>query len=77
MITLTNLTPKQKALMEVMWAMDSLESVKAFITTLPTKQDQADCLSMLEIAIVESNEEAGALEEYADLATNIIDRARG
>lgn len=68
MITIQRLTHKQKALMEVMWAMDSLESVKSFIQTLPSKQDQADCLSLLEIAVVETQEQEQGLDEYAEAA---------
>lgn len=62
--------------MDIMWAMDSLDSVKAFIHTLPDRRDQADCLGLLEIAVMESHEEAGDLDEYADQAISIIARAR-
>jgi hypothetical protein len=35
MITISGLTPKQKALMTVMWDIDSVDKVQEFIRTLP------------------------------------------
>lgn len=61
--------------MDVMWAMNDLENVTAFINTLP-KQDAQDCMSLVEIAVQESHEESGALDEYKDLAELCISRAR-
>jgi len=74
MISITGLTHKQKALMDVMWTIDSLDRVQAFIKTLP-KRDRQDCLSLLEIAIQESTEQEQGLEEYTDAATAAINSA--
>ena len=74
MITITGLTPKQKALMDVMWAMEDMSNVQAFIKTLP-KRDRQDCLSLIEIAVQASLEEDNRLEDYADAAQAAIARA--
>lgn len=74
MITITGLTHKQKALMDVMWAIDSLDRVQAFIKTLP-KQDAIDCMSLLEIAVQDTRELEDGLEEYTDAATAAINTA--
>jgi hypothetical protein len=73
MITITGLTNKQKALMDVMWAMDDMPAVQAFIKTLP-KRDRQDCLSLVEIAVQESLEEDNRLDDYEQDARNLIAR---
>ena len=73
MITITGLTNKQKVLMDVMWAMDTMPAVEAFIKTLP-KRDQQDCESLVAIAVHESLEEDNRLEDYEELALNLIAR---
>lgn len=76
MITITGLTPKQKALMDVMWTMEEMEQVTAFINTLP-KQDRLDCISLCAIAVQETQEhECNGLEQYESLAGVWIARAR-
>ena len=74
MITITGLTHKQKALMDVMWTMDSMERVQAFVKTLP-KKDAQDCLSLITMATQDSLELEG-LDEYAQAADLAISRAR-
>jgi hypothetical protein len=75
MITITGLTNKQKALMDVMWTMDSIERVQAFVKTLP-KRDAQDCLSLITIATQETIEQDG-MEAYEQAAVDLIARARG
>ena len=60
--------------MDVMWSMDSMPAVNAFIKSLPTR-DQQDCLSLVAIAVQETLEEEG-LELYAEAAVSAIARAR-
>ena len=71
MITITNLTPKQKALLTVMWEIDSVEKVQAFIRTLPAA-DARDAHSLLQIAIWETLELEGELDAYKDTASIAI-----
>ena len=76
MITITGLTNKQKALMDVMWTMEEMEQVDAFINTLP-RQDQLDCKSLIAIAVQETEEhEYNGLDQYESLAIAAIARAR-
>lgn len=71
MITITGLTAKQKALLTVMWDIDSVEKVKEFIGTLPAA-DARDAHCLLKMAIWESQEQEGELDAYADQARSII-----
>ena len=71
MITITGLTEKQKALMTVMWDIDSVERVHEFIGTLPAS-DARDAHSLLKLAIWESLEQQGELDAYKDTATAAI-----
>jgi hypothetical protein len=74
MITITGLTPKQKALMDIMWSMDDMPAVQSFIKTLPTR-DRQDCLALVAIAVQETLEQDNHLEDYADAAYAAISRA--
>ena len=59
--------------MDVMWAMDDMPAVEAFIKTLPAR-DQQDCQSLVTIAVQESLEEDNRLDEYETDALNLIAR---
>lgn len=76
MITIAGLTVKQKALLTVMWDIDSTERVQEFIRTLPPA-DARDAHSLLKIAIWETLEHQGELDAYSDHASSIISTARG
>jgi hypothetical protein len=56
MITISGLTNKQRALMDVMWSMDSMTKVTAFVRSLPLR-DAQDCMSLITIATQESQEQ--------------------
>ena len=73
MISITGLSNKQKVLMDVMWAMEDMPAVEAFIKTLPTR-DQQDCQSLVTIAVQESLEEDNRLDDYEQDARNLIAR---
>lgn len=75
MITITGLTHKQKVLMDVMWSMDDINKVTAFVKTLP-KRDAQDCMSLIAIATQESQEQEDGLDAYKELAQAAISRAR-
>ena len=75
MITITGLTHKQKALMDVMWTMDDMSKVQAFVKTLP-KRDAQDCLSLIMIATQETIEQEDGLDAYKDSAQAAISSAR-
>jgi hypothetical protein len=71
MITITGLTHKQKALMDVMWSMEDMSNVQSFIKTLPIR-DRQDCLSLIEIAVQETLEEDNRIEDYEQAAVDLI-----
>ena len=73
MITITGLTPKQKALMDVMWAMEDMSNVQAFIKTLPLR-DRQDCQSLVAIAVQETLEEDNRMADYEADALSVIAR---
>ena len=73
MITITGLTHKQKVFMDVMWTMDSMPAVEAFIKTLPTRDGQ-DCLSLVTIAVQETLEQEGRIADYEADALSVIAR---
>ena len=75
MITISGLTPKQKALLTVMWDIDSVDKVQEFISTLPAA-DARDAHSLLKLAIWESLEQEGELDAYKDHACAVINAAR-
>lgn len=75
MITIQGLTHKQKVLMDVMWSMDSMPLVEAFIKSLPTRDGQ-DCASLVTIAVQETLEQEGRIADYEELALIAISRAR-
>lgn len=70
MISISGLTAKQRVLMDVMWAMDTMPAVEAFIKSLPTRDGQ-DCASLVAIAVQESLEQDG-LDAYAEAAAAVI-----
>jgi hypothetical protein len=71
MITISNLTPKQKLLLDVMWELDTIERVQEFIRTLPA-QDARDAHCLLQIAIWETLEQEDGLDAYKDRADIVI-----
>ena len=71
MITISGLTDKQKALLTVMWDIDSTDKVQEFISTLPA-QDARDAHCLLQLAIWESLEQQGELDAYMDQARTVI-----
>ena len=73
MITITGLTHKQKVFMDVMWSMDSMPAVNAFIKSLPTR-DQQDCQSLVTIAVQDTLEQDNTMELYEQDARNLIAR---
>ena len=74
MITISGLTVKQKALLTVMWDIDSVTKVQAFIGTLPAA-DARDAHSLLQMAIWESIEQEEGLADYEQMARDCISRS--
>ena len=76
MITITGLTHKQKVFMDVMWSMESMPAVNAFIKSLPTRDGQ-DCASLVTIAVQDTLEQDNMMELYEQDAVDVIARVSG
>jgi hypothetical protein len=76
MITITGLTQKQKAIMDILWACTSIEQAELFIRSMPTHKDRADAHTLMNIAVLETLEQEGALDAYEQAARRAIDCAR-
>ena len=76
MITITGLTDKQKAIMDILWACSSMAQAELFIKSMPTAKDRADAHTLMTIAVLETLELEGRLEDYAADADSCIARAR-
>ena len=76
MITITGLTHKQKAIMDILWACTSIEQAELFIRSMPTHKDRADAHSLMSIAVLETLEQEGALDAHEEAAVAAIDCAR-
>jgi hypothetical protein len=75
MIRIEGLTKKQKAIMDVLWMCDSLEQANLVVDSLAQHKDRCDARSLMHIALVESLEQEGALDEYKDAAADCISLA--
>ena len=75
MITITGLTDKQKAIMDILWACSSIEQAELFIKSMPTAQDRADAHTLMTIAVWESIEQQEGLDAYKTAAAACIAHA--
>ncbi len=77
MITIENLTERQRQIMDLLWTCRDIDQVRTLIAALPTKQDQRDAVSLVDIATWETLELEGALKDYEAEAKAIISRCCG
>ena len=63
-IELSGLTPKQMALCDIMWAIETREGVESFISTLP-KRDQLECRTLIELMQLAFADEIESIDEAA------------
>lgn len=75
MILIEGLTPKQKTILDIMWAMETKQQVQNFIESLPAN-DAVDATNLMEVLIHESLEAQGELDQYENIAKAAISRAR-
>ena len=76
MIHIDGLTQRQAHIMDLLWACEDIDAAKALVNALPTRKDQCDGLSLMEIAVWETYEqELGELDRYADAACDCIANA--
>jgi thioredoxin-like negative regulator of GroEL len=72
MITISGLTTRQKTLMELMWQCQTMEQLQTLIKALPTRADQRDAVSLVQIATLEGLEEEGVLDQFEQQARDIL-----
>lgn len=74
MITLENLTRKQKVLCEVIWNLDTSEQVLNFVRSLPQK-DKEQAQTLYTLMILETLDQEMDIEDLS-LAKQVIDKVR-
>jgi hypothetical protein len=72
MITIEGLNKKQKAIMEILWNCDSMDQAELFIKSMPTFRDRCDAHSLMMLALYETLEQKGGLDEWAEFAREWI-----
>ena len=70
--TLTNLTPRQKLLADLIWACTTMEQAQTLVQSLQG-QDRIDARAIMQCLVLEVLEER--IEDYKDAATDCIARA--
>lgn len=65
-ITIPNLTAKQIALCDIMWALNGVHEVDSFISTLP-RADQKTCRSLIELMKMAFIDETDSVDEATAL----------
>ena len=60
--------------MDLLWGCQDREQIMALISALPTRKDQCDAASLVDIAVWESIEQECGLERYEQCAKDIIGR---
>lgn len=75
MITIANLTERQRALAELLWTCQSQQDVDALVAALPA-HCVADARSLITVILWESAEAEGELALWAAAAQQAIDRVR-
>lgn len=74
MITIENLTVKQKMICEVLWALESKDQVLGFINSLPIG-DRPDAVGLYHLMIIETLDQNMDTEDL-DLAKQVIDKVK-
>ncbi len=69
--TLSNLTPRQKLLADLIWACTTLEQAQTLVQSLQG-QDRWDARAIMQCLVLEVLEER--IEDYKDAATDCIAR---
>ena len=63
---ITGLSHKQKALCEIMWALEEYNAVEAFIATLP-KPERLECRTLIQMMIMAFADEITEVDEAKTL----------
>ena len=66
MITIPGLNAKQRALCDIMWALEEYNAVEAFIATLP-RAERIECRSLVQMMIMAFADELTEVDEAKSL----------
>lgn len=75
-ITIQGLTERQRQLCDLMWSCRDLEQVRTLIRALPTVEDQQQAETLMQVLIHESLEQEGAMDDYSQDCSAVIDSIR-
>ncbi len=62
--------------MDLLWGCEDMDKLNTLISALPTARDRVDAHSLVQIAIWESDEQQGLINDYEQEAKAVISRAR-
>ena len=63
---ITGLTPKQKALCDIMWGLEEYNAVEAFIATLP-RAERLECRTLIQMMIMAFADEITEVNEAKEV----------
>ena len=73
MITIEGLTPKQRALADILWQIDSGEAIEQFISTL-LPRDQAEAKTVMELMVLATQDKITDVSSATKFLTNIMEQ---
>lgn len=62
MITIPGLSPKQRALCDIMWTLEEYDAVEAFIATLP-RAERLECRTLIQLMVAAFADEITQVDE--------------
>ena len=74
MIKIENLNSRQRQIMDLLWSCRDIDQVKTLVNALPEHKDRLDAWSLVQIAMYESLEQQGGMDEYESAAKDCISR---
>ena len=74
MIQIENLTQRQRQIMDLLWSCQDIDQVKTLVNALPEHKDRLDAWTLVQIAMWESLEQQGGMDDYEQAAKDSVSR---
>ena len=74
MIRIENLNKRQRQIMDLLWSCQDIDQVKTLVNALPEHKDRLDAWSLVQIAMYESLEQQGGMDDYEQMAKDCVSR---
>ena len=74
MIQIENLTQRQRQIMDLLWSCQDIDQVKTLVNALPEHKDRLDAWTLVQIAMYESLEQQGGMDDYEQAAKDCVSR---